>query len=144
MLFGFLSLLMGHWTLFVAKICVKTSVLSSQFYPCVLESDIKSLEHIIVSNSNYFNGSAIPDQLAASLGGRKRSKRMRVKVEGTRKKENPRKKGGSRVFLGRRGSRVFWKKKVRKSKEKNGPRVRGKEEREWGWWKKKRETELRR
>ena len=64
MLFGLLSLLMGHWTLFVAKICVKTSVLSSQFYPCVLESDIKSLEHIIVSNSNYFNGSAIPDQLA--------------------------------------------------------------------------------
>ncbi|KAL6345428.1 hypothetical protein AAG906_015911 [Vitis piasezkii] len=63
MLFGLLSLLMGHWTLFVAKICVKTSVLSSRFYPCVLESDIKPLEHIIVSDSNYFNDSAFPDEL---------------------------------------------------------------------------------
>lgn len=63
MLFGLLSLLMGHWTLFVAKICVKTSFFSSRFYPCVLESDIRPLEHIIISDSNYFNGSTFPDEL---------------------------------------------------------------------------------
>ncbi|KAL7143696.1 hypothetical protein ABFS83_08G209100 [Erythranthe nasuta] len=34
MVFGLLSLLMGHWIVFVAKICVKSSSLSSRFYPC--------------------------------------------------------------------------------------------------------------
>ncbi|XP_019182461.1 PREDICTED: MLO-like protein 4 [Ipomoea nil] len=34
MVFGLLSLLMGHWITFVAKICVKSSALTSRFYPC--------------------------------------------------------------------------------------------------------------
>ncbi|CAI9110951.1 OLC1v1011061C1 [Oldenlandia corymbosa var. corymbosa] len=35
MVFGVLSLLMGHWIIFVAKICVKSSHLSTRrFYPC--------------------------------------------------------------------------------------------------------------
>ncbi|XP_073145289.1 MLO-like protein 4 [Henckelia pumila] len=34
MVFGVLSLLMGHWLIFVPKICVKSSALSSRFYPC--------------------------------------------------------------------------------------------------------------
>lgn len=34
MLFGLLSLLMGHWIIFVAKVCVKSSALSARFYPC--------------------------------------------------------------------------------------------------------------
>ncbi|KAL5706001.1 hypothetical protein ACHQM5_024218 [Ranunculus cassubicifolius] len=37
MLFGLLSLLMGHWTILISKICVKSSVLSTRFYPCALE-----------------------------------------------------------------------------------------------------------
>uniref|UniRef100_M0ZVS4 MLO-like protein n=1 Tax=Solanum tuberosum TaxID=4113 RepID=M0ZVS4_SOLTU len=34
MVFGLLSLLMGHWIVYVAKICVKSSAVSSHFYPC--------------------------------------------------------------------------------------------------------------
>ncbi|KAL8045231.1 hypothetical protein ABFX02_08G099300 [Erythranthe guttata] len=34
MVFGLLSLLMGHWIVFVAKICVKSSSMSSRFYRC--------------------------------------------------------------------------------------------------------------
>ncbi|KAL3630248.1 hypothetical protein CASFOL_023232 [Castilleja foliolosa] len=34
MVFGLMSLLMGHWIIFVAKICVKSSTLSNRFYPC--------------------------------------------------------------------------------------------------------------
>ncbi|OVA19626.1 Mlo-related protein [Macleaya cordata] len=37
MLFGLLSLLMGHWTIWVSKICVKSSALSSRFFPCTVE-----------------------------------------------------------------------------------------------------------
>ncbi|KAA8531988.1 hypothetical protein F0562_006870 [Nyssa sinensis] len=58
MLFGLLSLLMGHWIVFVAKICIKSSVLSSRFYPCALESDTKeliSVNQIMISSSNYSN-----------------------------------------------------------------------------------------
>ncbi|KAH7566263.1 hypothetical protein JRO89_XS08G0127600 [Xanthoceras sorbifolium] len=55
MLFGLMSLLMGHWITFVAKICVKSSVLSSRFYPCVSKSDFRSIGHNLVSNSKYFN-----------------------------------------------------------------------------------------
>ncbi|KAK7406827.1 hypothetical protein VNO78_08461 [Psophocarpus tetragonolobus] len=39
MLFGLLSLLMGHWIVFVAKICVKSSVLTSRFFPCAIEKN---------------------------------------------------------------------------------------------------------
>ncbi|KAK9165147.1 hypothetical protein Scep_000338 [Stephania cephalantha] len=59
MLFGLLSLLMGHWTIWVSKICIKSSVLSSRFYPCTVEGYNKLLvpleETLIASfdESNY-------------------------------------------------------------------------------------------
>lgn len=52
MLFGLLSLLMGHWIVFVARICVKSSVLSSRFYPCALEMDLKKVRHISTLSEN--------------------------------------------------------------------------------------------
>lgn len=52
MLFGLLSLLMGHWIVFVARICVKSSVLSSRFYPCALEIDLKRVRHISIASEN--------------------------------------------------------------------------------------------
>ncbi|XP_038876598.1 MLO-like protein 4 isoform X2 [Benincasa hispida] len=52
MLFGLLSLLMGHWIVFVARICVKSSVLSSRFYPCALEVDLKRVRHISIASEN--------------------------------------------------------------------------------------------
>ncbi|TXG59806.1 hypothetical protein EZV62_014379 [Acer yangbiense] len=55
MLFGLLSLLMGHWSIFVAKICVKSSALISRFYPCISKSDYRFVKHNLVSNSIYFN-----------------------------------------------------------------------------------------
>ncbi|PIA57330.1 hypothetical protein AQUCO_00600218v1, partial [Aquilegia coerulea] len=45
MLFGLLSLLMGHWSILVSKICVSSSALSSQFYPCPLEGTYKDAVH---------------------------------------------------------------------------------------------------
>ncbi|XP_057965046.1 MLO-like protein 4 isoform X2 [Malania oleifera] len=62
MLFGLLSLMMGHWTVFVAKICIKSSAFSSRFYPCAVESDVSSVQHVYVSRSNYFNTSVYRDQ----------------------------------------------------------------------------------
>ncbi|KAK9129472.1 hypothetical protein Sjap_009959 [Stephania japonica] len=57
MLFGLLSLLMGHWTIWVSKICIKSSVLSSRFYPCTVEgyNKISVPRELIVSfdESNY-------------------------------------------------------------------------------------------
>ncbi|KAL2348617.1 hypothetical protein Fmac_002617 [Flemingia macrophylla] len=53
MLFGLLSLLMGHWIIFVAKICVKSSALSSRFFPCAMENN--SAERIVWSSSEYLN-----------------------------------------------------------------------------------------
>jgi mlo protein len=67
MLFGLLSLLMGHWIVFVAKICVKSSVLSSRFYPCESESDLRSAEHILVSVSHYLNNSVVREQMKNGL-----------------------------------------------------------------------------
>lgn len=55
MLFGLLSLLMGHWIKFVAKICIKSSALSSQFYPCAREGDFRTGDHILFLNSVYPN-----------------------------------------------------------------------------------------
>ncbi|XP_076957485.1 MLO-like protein 4 [Bidens hawaiensis] len=51
MLFAVLSLLMGHWIVYAAKICVKSSAISSQFYPCSVEPP---KHHLSFSNySNY-------------------------------------------------------------------------------------------
>ncbi|KAK6922589.1 Mlo-related protein [Dillenia turbinata] len=58
MLFGLLSLLLGHWTYFVAKICVKSSLFSNRFYPCLPEDFAKetmSISRVLVSKSEYLN-----------------------------------------------------------------------------------------
>ncbi|KAI3665365.1 hypothetical protein L6452_43989 [Arctium lappa] len=48
MLFAVLSLLMGHWIIYAAKICVKSSAISSRFYPCSIEkSFVDPLHHQI-------------------------------------------------------------------------------------------------
>ncbi|KAK1423561.1 hypothetical protein QVD17_18865 [Tagetes erecta] len=52
MLFAVLSLLMGHWIVYAAKICVKSSAISSQFYPCSVEkSSVDPLQHPLSFNS---------------------------------------------------------------------------------------------
>ncbi|XP_057784016.1 MLO-like protein 4 isoform X2 [Salvia miltiorrhiza] len=61
MVFGLLSLLMGHWIAFVAKICVKPSALmSSRFYPCsptkIAENQALA-RHAVVFSSNHLNSS---------------------------------------------------------------------------------------
>uniref|UniRef100_A0A2N9J3W2 MLO-like protein n=1 Tax=Fagus sylvatica TaxID=28930 RepID=A0A2N9J3W2_FAGSY len=70
MLFGLLSLLMGHWIVFVAKICVKSSVLSSQFYPCKWEGGLRfqPVEHIPVSRSDHLNNSIVREQVKIENG----------------------------------------------------------------------------
>ncbi|XP_071722109.1 MLO-like protein 4 [Rutidosis leptorrhynchoides] len=56
MLFGVLSLLMGHWSIFIAKICIKSSLISSRFYPCAPKPDVgSSVEHIFLPNSDFLN-----------------------------------------------------------------------------------------
>lgn len=56
MLFGLLSLLMGHWIIYVAKICVKSSAFSRRFYPCALESELStSINHVFVTSPNFMN-----------------------------------------------------------------------------------------
>lgn len=71
MLFGLLSLLMGHWTIFVAKICIKSSVLSSRFYPCASERngfDSISVSHThIPFSSNYLNRSLVQEEVKVNL-----------------------------------------------------------------------------
>ncbi|KAL2254250.1 UNVERIFIED_CONTAM: MLO-like protein 4 [Sesamum indicum] len=60
MVFGLLSLLMGHWIVFVAKICVKSSAVSSRFYPCVASNYVKheGFENQAVDlRSNHLNSS---------------------------------------------------------------------------------------
>ncbi|KAI3824282.1 hypothetical protein L1987_05735 [Smallanthus sonchifolius] len=55
MLFAVLSLLMGHWIVYAAKICVKSSAISSQFYPCSVDkSSADPLQHQLSFN-NYSN-----------------------------------------------------------------------------------------
>ncbi|KAL3525254.1 hypothetical protein ACH5RR_013626 [Cinchona calisaya] len=46
MLFGLLSLLMGHWIIIVAKICVKSSALSTRFYPCAPRNAVKGTDFV--------------------------------------------------------------------------------------------------
>lgn len=57
MVFGLLSLLMGHWITFVAKICIKSSALTSRFYPCsgwdIKEASI--LNHTVFMRFTHFN-----------------------------------------------------------------------------------------
>ncbi|KAF8035449.1 hypothetical protein BT93_C1467 [Corymbia citriodora subsp. variegata] len=55
MLFGLLSLLMGHWIRFVSKICIKSSALSSRFYPCAREDDFRTGDHNLFPNSVSLN-----------------------------------------------------------------------------------------
>ncbi|TKY70330.1 MLO protein 4 [Spatholobus suberectus] len=65
MLFGLLSLLMGHWIIFVAKICVKSSVLSSRFFPCAMEKN--SAKRIVWSSSEYLNRTVLKGQVNNGL-----------------------------------------------------------------------------
>ncbi|KAK4790590.1 hypothetical protein SAY86_017894 [Trapa natans] len=61
MLFGLLSLLMGHWIESAAKICIKSSV-SSRFYPCPRKNEyMSSMKHIAL---HYSNSSVSRDQRA--------------------------------------------------------------------------------
>lgn len=60
MVFGLLSLLMGHWIVFVAKICVKSSALSSRFYPCAPPNHLKKQafeNHMDVLRAEHLNSS---------------------------------------------------------------------------------------
>lgn len=64
MLFGLLSLLMGHWIVYVAKICIKTSKASRRFYPCALESELNDqISRINISGLNNTVMNLIPRQL---------------------------------------------------------------------------------
>ncbi|XP_068468572.1 MLO-like protein 4 isoform X3 [Phaseolus vulgaris] len=65
MLFGLLSLLMGHWIIFVAKICVKSSVLSSRFFPCALEKN--SVKDVVWLSSEYSNRTVVKGQVNNGL-----------------------------------------------------------------------------
>ena len=65
MLFGVMSLLMGHRIVIVAKICIKSSLVSSKFFPCALEGDFHPVEHVLVSSSNYLNKSVSKVQVKA-------------------------------------------------------------------------------
>ncbi|KAE8655023.1 spartin-like [Hibiscus syriacus] len=53
MLFGVLSLLMGHWIEFFAKICIKSSSLNSRFYPCPKQHNRINLQQMFVLSSKY-------------------------------------------------------------------------------------------
>ncbi|KVI02903.1 Mlo-related protein [Cynara cardunculus var. scolymus] len=62
MLFAVLSLLMGHWIIYAAKICVKSSAISSRFYPCSVEkSYIDPLHHQIPFHT--YSNSSVSRQL---------------------------------------------------------------------------------
>ncbi|KAK7252973.1 hypothetical protein RIF29_37309 [Crotalaria pallida] len=63
MLFGLLSLLMGHGTIYVAKICVKSSALHSKFVPCATEKNSGTVEHISWSNSEYSNRTILKEEV---------------------------------------------------------------------------------
>ncbi|KAK1357670.1 hypothetical protein POM88_050926 [Heracleum sosnowskyi] len=64
MLFGLLSLMMGHWIVYVAKICIKTST-SRRFYPCALESELNDeISRNDISNlNNTFMNYSVPRQM---------------------------------------------------------------------------------
>ncbi|XP_057763343.1 MLO-like protein 4 [Arachis stenosperma] len=68
MLFGLLSLIMGHWIIFVAKICVKSSALSSMFFPCAVK-DISgtAVQHNIFWHTSHYNNSDSKEKLHIGL-----------------------------------------------------------------------------
>ncbi|XP_011043168.1 PREDICTED: MLO-like protein 4 [Populus euphratica] len=61
MVFGLLSLLMGHWIVFVAKICVKSSALNSTFYPCVVKKNNLTPGQHVLSRVKYTNDSFVKE-----------------------------------------------------------------------------------
>lgn len=61
MVFGLLSLLMGHWIVFVAKICVKSSALNSTFYPCVVKKNNLTPGQHVLSRVKYPNDSFVKE-----------------------------------------------------------------------------------
>ncbi|KAJ6305104.1 hypothetical protein OIU78_020612 [Salix suchowensis] len=61
MVFGLLSLLMGHWIAFVAKICVESSTLSSKFYPCVVKKNNFTPGNHVLSRVKYSNDSFVKE-----------------------------------------------------------------------------------
>ncbi|KAM7261251.1 hypothetical protein ACFE04_026726 [Oxalis oulophora] len=64
MLFGVLSLLMGHWIVFIAKICIKSSWISSRFYPCSPKTNVGlSVAQIISPTLNYLSNSVSKSQI---------------------------------------------------------------------------------
>ncbi|TQD73192.1 hypothetical protein C1H46_041280 [Malus baccata] len=66
MLFGVMSLLMSHFIIIVAKICVKSSVMSSRFFPCASESEfLNAVEHVLVPSSGNLNSSVSRVQVKA-------------------------------------------------------------------------------
>ena len=67
MLFGLLSLLMGHWIIFVAKICVESSALSSRFFPCAIEKSSGTVDHFFWSISEYSNKTVVKEQVNNGL-----------------------------------------------------------------------------
>lgn len=61
MVFGLLSLLMGHWIAFVAKICVESSTSSSKFYPCVVKKNNLTPGNHVLSRVKYPNDSFVKE-----------------------------------------------------------------------------------
>ncbi|KAL4187182.1 hypothetical protein AMTRI_Chr09g17620 [Amborella trichopoda] len=51
MVFGLLSLLLGHWARWVAEICVKASPLGSRFYPC----SVKNYNRLLIPSAQMGN-----------------------------------------------------------------------------------------
>ncbi|KAK7309366.1 hypothetical protein RJT34_06030 [Clitoria ternatea] len=67
MLFGLLSLLMGHWIVFVAKICIKSSILSSRFFPCSIEKNFGKAEHILRLSAEHSNKTVLKEKVKHGL-----------------------------------------------------------------------------
>ncbi|VFR02507.1 unnamed protein product [Cuscuta campestris] len=67
MVFGLLSLLMGHWIGFVARICIRSSAINTHFYPCSPWNPISS------ALNHHFNMSLPPDELMKANYSRKHS-----------------------------------------------------------------------
>ncbi|XP_068344833.1 MLO-like protein 4 [Pyrus communis] len=66
MLFGVMSLLMSHFIIIVAKVCVKSSVMSSRFFPCASENEfLNAVEHVLVPSSGNLNSSVSSVQVKA-------------------------------------------------------------------------------
>ncbi|KAI3502830.1 hypothetical protein L1887_31173 [Cichorium endivia] len=62
MLFAILSLLMGHWIVYVSKICVKSSAISSRFYPCSIDkSFVVDVDDQL--SFHYYSNSSVSRQL---------------------------------------------------------------------------------